>query len=111
MPKQRDGSVKEYIPPSIFHPCSPSGQNKSLPIPWKSQISVITTDKESIGKRSRHSRQSSDSSPRHFANQNLCLPLALYSGGKGTAKSASKEMKELEAEEEANEETLVIWFM
>lgn len=54
----------EYSPPSIFQPHNPSGQSKPLPLPWKSQISVITADKESIGKRSRH-RESINSSLRH----------------------------------------------
>lgn len=58
----------------------PSAQEKPLPLPWKGQISVFAKDNKFTGKRSRHSRQNLNCSPRILLSPSLCLPLGLPSG-------------------------------
>lgn len=116
VPEQHSGSVdgvtrqSEYSSLSIFQPHSPSGQSKPLPLPWKSQISVITADKEFIRKRSRH-RESINSSLRHFTYPKAPSALGFIQWKEEELQHLPQEKLKKWKEEEASEETLAVWCM
>lgn len=104
VPKSHRGFVERAthqstsLPRSASH-AALSGQDKPLPLPWKSQISVIAKDNKSIGS----SRQNLDSSPRHFAKPKSLSALGFT--------QYLPQKKLLGAEEDANKEILAIWLL